>query len=80
MINRLFSRLDAALNFTHILPFVNPSRASPDLVMMDSGKICFKPENAKLGRNAVFLTTGLIVDSFLKDPADSMINPGNKVR
>lgn len=48
--------------------------------MMDSGKICFKPENAKLGRNAVFLTTGLIVDSFLKDPADSMINPGNKVR
>ncbi|KAF8333775.1 hypothetical protein F5887DRAFT_1079947 [Amanita rubescens] len=73
-------QLSAAVKFTSCLPFINPSRASPDLVVYDGGKICFSGENSKLGKNAVFLTTGLIVDSQLRTPADSVINPGHKVR
>ncbi|KAF8327493.1 hypothetical protein F5887DRAFT_919560 [Amanita rubescens] len=73
-------QLAAAVKFTYTLPFVNPSRASPALVTYDAGKICFKGENSKHGRNVVFITTGLIVDSQLKTPGDSTINPGHKIR
>ncbi|KAF8323662.1 hypothetical protein F5887DRAFT_1086716 [Amanita rubescens] len=74
-------QLEAAVKFTYTLPFVNPSQASHGLVVYDGGKICFnKGENSKQGRNTVFLTTGLIIESQLKIPADSTINPGHKVR
>jgi hypothetical protein len=74
-------QLEAAVKFTYSLPFVNPSRASHGLVVYDGGKICFnKGENSKQGRNTVFLTTGLIVESQLKIAADSTINPEHKVR
>ncbi|KAF8315105.1 hypothetical protein F5887DRAFT_920937 [Amanita rubescens] len=73
-------QLTSAVNFTHSLPFLNPSRASPNLVVFDAGKICFKGENSKLGKNAVFITTGLIVESQLKDATDSTINAGHKIR
>ncbi|KAF8329029.1 hypothetical protein F5887DRAFT_1081410 [Amanita rubescens] len=73
-------QLTAAVKFTHTLPFLNPSRASPNLVAYDAGKICFKGENSKQGRNAVFLTTGLVVESQLKNPTDSSINASHKIR
>ena len=73
-------QLEAAVKFTSCLPFVNPSRASPDLVVSEGGKICFNGENSNKGKNAVFLTSGLIVESSLKIPADSTITPGYQVQ
>jgi len=73
-------QLAAAVKFTTRLPFVNPSRASPDFVVYEGGKISFSGDNTKGGKNAVFLTTGLIVESHLKTPTDSTINLGYKVR
>lgn len=74
-------QLVAAVKFTYSLPFVNPSRASPNLVVYEGGKICFTAENSSLGKNAVFLTTGFLTDSQLgASGVESTINPGHKVR
>ncbi|KAF8346249.1 hypothetical protein F5887DRAFT_1073897 [Amanita rubescens] len=72
-------RLIAAVRFDHHAPFVNPSRALPSLVSRENNKLCLTETGFK-GKPAVFLTTGLVVESFLQSETKGGINKDSNVR
>ncbi|KIL57948.1 hypothetical protein M378DRAFT_181472 [Amanita muscaria Koide BX008] len=67
--------LRAAVRFTSSLPFINPSRADPNIVLIENGRICL-PDSTTRNKPAVCLTTGLLVESSLQTPAVCTTNAG----
>ncbi|KAF8341841.1 hypothetical protein F5887DRAFT_1076420 [Amanita rubescens] len=64
------------LRNTDVIQFVRYGQPRPE----PSSNVALGYEQTVLKINAVFLTTGLIVESQLSVPADSTINPGHKIR
>ncbi|KAF8339462.1 hypothetical protein F5887DRAFT_1077244 [Amanita rubescens] len=72
------ARFESAVKFENSGPFINPSRASTLLVSRDSNRIILSGTTAR-GKTAVFLTTGLLVESCLRKPTVSGYNNTHKV-
>ncbi|KAM6489120.1 hypothetical protein JOM56_010314 [Amanita muscaria] len=68
-----------AIQFTSSLPFINPSRADPNTVLIENGRICL-PDSTARNRLAVCLTTGLLVESSLKHPTVCTTNAGTEYK
>jgi hypothetical protein len=66
----LFSLVASALKFTSYSPFVNPSLASPDLVIVEKDHLVWADSRMK----AVFFTTGCVSTCNLITPAPGINN------
>ncbi|KAF8325595.1 hypothetical protein F5887DRAFT_1079823 [Amanita rubescens] len=73
-----WARFESAVKFANSGPFINPSRASLHLVARDSSRITLASTTGR-SKTAVFLTTGLLVNSSLRKSAGSGYNNTNNV-
>lgn len=74
-----FRRFRSAIQFSQHFPYINPSRASPDLVMREGDHIILATGEHRW-QTAVFLTTGIVSQCQLVEPGWTGSSNATQVR
>ena len=77
--NPHFRQFEVAMKFQASSPFINPSRASPNLVIRDNNRMSMAHAVSRAKAPTVCLTTGVLTESSLRRQTNSRYNNTQQV-